>query len=118
MYKNFKHEHLFDDRWRESRRIIEKYHDRIPTICERSKLAGRNCPIIDKNKYLVPNDFTLGQFIFVIRKRMKLPPEKAIFIFVNGNIPHSSERMIEIYSRHKDGDGFLYLSYTLESVFG
>jgi GABA(A) receptor-associated protein len=38
---------------------------------------------IDKKKYLVPADLTVGQFVYVIRKRIKLSPEKAIFIFVD-----------------------------------
>jgi GABA(A) receptor-associated protein len=44
-------------------------------------------PTIDKKKYLVPSDMTVGQFIYVIRKRIKLSPEKAIFIFVNNVLP-------------------------------
>jgi GABA(A) receptor-associated protein len=31
---------------------------------------------IDKKKYLVPMDLTVGQFVYVIRKRIKLSPEK------------------------------------------
>ena len=38
-------------------------------------------------RYLVPADLTVGQFIYVIRKRIKLPPERAIFIFVDNVIP-------------------------------
>lgn len=43
--------------------------------------------MIDKKKYLVPADLTVGQFVYVIRKRIKLSPEKAIFIFVNEILP-------------------------------
>lgn len=38
-------------------------------------------------RYLVPADLTVGQFVYVIRKRIKLSPEKAIFIFVNNVLP-------------------------------
>lgn len=34
------------------------------------------------SRFLVPADLTVGQFVYVIRKRIKLSPEKAIFIFV------------------------------------
>jgi GABA(A) receptor-associated protein len=44
-------------------------------------------PDIDKKKYLVPADLTVGQFVYVIRKRIKLSPEKAIFIFVKNVLP-------------------------------
>jgi hypothetical protein len=35
----------------------------------------------------VPSDLTVGQFVYVIRKRIKLSPEKAIFIFVKNVLP-------------------------------
>ena len=39
-------------------------------------------PEIDQNKFLVPADLSVGQFVYVIRKRIKLSTEKAIYIFV------------------------------------
>jgi GABA(A) receptor-associated protein len=54
----------------------------------------------------------------VIRKRMHLPAEKAIFLFLDGTIPPSSALMTEIYSHHRDADGFLYISYSGENIFG
>jgi len=81
----FKSEHPLEKRQAESLRIREKYPDRIPVIVEK---AGRSdIPDIDKKKYLVPGDLTAGQFVYVIRKRIKLSPEKAIFIFVNNILP-------------------------------
>lgn len=38
-------------------------------------------------RYLVPADLTVGQFVYVIRKRIKLSAEKAIFIFVDNALP-------------------------------
>jgi hypothetical protein len=47
------------------------------------KAEKSDIPDLDKKKYLVPADLTVGQFVYVIRKRIKLSPEKAIFVFVN-----------------------------------
>jgi GABA(A) receptor-associated protein len=66
---------------------------------------------IDKKKYLVPSDLTVGQFCYVIRKRIKLAPEKAIFIYVNEVLPPTAALMSSIYEEHKDDDGFLYITY-------
>ena len=66
---------------------------------------------IDKKKYLVPADLTVGQFVYVIRKRIKLSPEKAIFIFVDEVLPPTAALMSSIYEEHKDEDGFLYITY-------
>jgi GABA(A) receptor-associated protein len=111
----------------ESARIRQKYPDRVPVICERA--AHADIMLIDKKKYLVPTDLTVGQFVYIIRKRMKLSPEKAIFVFVGDILPpvtgdfffinticHDSkclssfiDLMATIYEKNKDNDGFLYI---------
>lgn len=75
-------------------------------------------PTIDKKKYLVPSDLTVGQFVFVIRQRIKLAPEKAIFIFVDEVLPPTAALMSSIYEEYRDEDGFLYVSYSGENCFG
>ena len=82
-------------------------------------------------------DLTVGQFVYVTRKRIKLAPEKAIFIFVDEVLPPTAALMSAIYEEHKcvqfiivaspltgadpyrrDEDGFLYVSYSGENTFG
>ena len=46
-------------------------------------------------------DLTVGQFVYVIRKRIKLAPEKAIFIFVDEVLPPTAALMSAIYEEHK-----------------
>lgn len=72
-------------------------------ICE--KVEKSDIATIDKKKYLVPADLTVGQFVYVIRKRIKLSPEKAIFIFVDEVLPPTAALMSSIYEEHKDEDG-------------
>ncbi|RZS09093.1 hypothetical protein BHM03_00040134, partial [Ensete ventricosum] len=43
-------------------------------------------------RYLVPADLTVGQFVYVVRKRIKLSAEKAIFIFVKNTLPPTGQR--------------------------
>ena len=115
---SFKSEFSFAKRSLEAKRIMSKYNDRIPIICEKAKNAGKDCPLIDKKKYLVPIDLTVAQFIYVIRKRLKLDAEKAMFIFINGQLPTNSHLISDLYEKNKDQDGFLYVSYALENTFG
>lgn len=42
-------------------------------------------------RYLVPADLTVGQFVYVVRKRIKLGAEKAIFVFVKNTLPPTGE---------------------------
>ena len=81
--------------------------------------AWYNINNIDKHKFLVPADLTIGQFIHVIRKRIKATPEKAIFIFVAKRILPSTASLIStIYEQYADDDGFLYILYSGENTFG
>lgn len=116
MRSKFKDEHPFEKRKAEAERIRQKYADRIPVICE--KVEKSDIATIDKKKYLVPADLTVGQFVYVIRKRIKLSPEKAIFIFVDEVLPPTAALMSSIYEEHKDEDGFLYITYSGENTFG
>ncbi|KAJ6879131.1 hypothetical protein NC652_032632 [Populus alba x Populus x berolinensis] len=104
----FKQEHDFEKRRAEAARIREKYPDRIPVIVEKAERS--DIPNIDKIKYLVPADLTVGQFVYVIRKRIKLSAEKAIFIFVDNVLPPTGAIMSSIYNEKKDEDAFLYVT--------
>jgi GABA(A) receptor-associated protein len=107
-----------EKRFCESQRILSKYPDRIPVICEigtdyRTQIS------LDKNKYLVPGDLTVGNFIYVIRKRIRLTPEKALYIFTEkGSLPPTANLLSTLYRDNKNTDGFLYLIVSLESTFG
>jgi GABA(A) receptor-associated protein len=104
-------------RIRESSEVAHKYPGRIPIIVEKSRSA-HNIPDLDKTKFLCPDSLSVGQFIYVIRRRMVLESDKALFVFVNNTLPVSSALMREVYSQHRDLDGFLYMNYTGESTFG
>ncbi|WKA05528.1 hypothetical protein VitviT2T_023490 [Vitis vinifera] len=112
----FKQEHEFEKRRAEAARIRDKYPERIPVIVEKAERS--DIPNIDKKKYLVPADLTVGQFVYVIRKRIKLSAEKAIFIFVDNVLPPTGAIMSAIYDEKKDADGFLYVTYSGENTFG
>eukprot|EP01086_Lenisia_limosa_P011583 TRINITY_DN37793_c0_g1_i2.p1 TRINITY_DN37793_c0_g1~~TRINITY_DN37793_c0_g1_i2.p1 ORF type:complete len:115 (+),score=23.69 TRINITY_DN37793_c0_g1_i2:50-394(+) len=113
---NFR-EQPFQKRVAESARIRERYPDRIPLVVEKAK-KQTDIPDIDKKKYLIPADLTVGQFIFVIRSRINLSPDKAIFLYVNNTLPPTSKLIATLYEENKDEDGFLYVTYAGESIFG
>lgn len=113
---SFKEQHTFENRKAEGERIRVKYPTRVPVIVQR--VAGNDIPLIDKAKFLTPHDLTVAQFHFVIRKRLKLSADQAIFLFVNNTLPAASATMSQLYKEHASSDNFLYLDYSGESVFG
>uniref|UniRef100_G3P8A2 Zgc:92606 n=2 Tax=Gasterosteus aculeatus aculeatus TaxID=481459 RepID=G3P8A2_GASAC len=100
----------------EGERVRAKHPDKIPIIVERSTRS--RAPELDKKKYLVPADLTVGQLCFLIRQRVSLRPEEALFFFVNNSLPPSSSPLSAVYEEHHGEDLFLYLTYSNESVYG
>lgn len=114
---NYKDSYTLEQRLSESMRIKLKYPDRLPVICEKHKDNNKLLKI-DRSKFLVPKDLTLGQFMFIIRKRLKLSQETALYFVIDGNIISTSSLIIILYEAHAEKDGFLYIKYTSENVFG
>jgi GABA(A) receptor-associated protein len=139
----FKDKYCFEERFDEVQRIKKRYPDHIPVICEKDindrTKYGLNASIdssCDKGatllhddfrfrgenhlkcKYLLNPNMTIGEFIYIIRTKIKLSPEKGLYFFINGVIPAMNEMMCTIYRSHKSNDGFLYMRYTSENTFG
>lgn len=113
---DFKKNHSLFKRREESKRILNKYPNRIPIIV--NKTISSDILEIDKHKYLAPSDLTMGQFVYVIRKRINLNPERSLYLFCNNVLPATSAPLSQVYSNHKDEDGFLYITYAAENTFG
>ena len=62
---------------------------------------ARLCGLYSAGPLCYLQDLTVGQFVYVIRKRIKLAPEKAIFIFVDEVLPPTAQLMSAIYEEHK-----------------
>lgn len=112
----FKEDNDIERRTRISSSIRDRYPERIPIICEPAsdKLS------IEKVKFLAPEDFKMGHFIFTMRKRIrKINSKEAVYVFVNGGtIPPSNKTLKDIYEMYKDDDGLLYLLVDKEKTFG
>lgn len=114
--RDYKTTRTYEERLEESSKMRNKYPDRIPVICQKTPQSTLSA--LYKSKYLVPKDLTSSQFLFVIRKRLQLTSDKALFIFIEGTLPSSALTFEELYTAYKNNDGFLYVSYAEENVFG
>jgi len=122
----FKDKYSFEERLKESTRVRAKFPDRLPIIVETSQKgplsslisSNSNTLNIDKKKYLVPNDIKVHQFKTILRKKIKVPAETAIFMYVKNTIPCGDDDISKIYEMHKDLDGFMYFTVCTESTFG
>jgi GABA(A) receptor-associated protein len=113
----YKRNNPFENRKLDALRIKKKFVGRVPIIVEVNKNTNQEISL-DKTKYLVTSDISVAQFLYVIRKRITVPHQVALFIFFNNSIPPSSTIIGNVYEKHKDPDGFLYAVVSLESTFG
>ena len=118
----YKEEVSFQKRQTEAARIQCKFPDRVPVVAEPIEDASRTPLMIvqsrNRRKYLVPADMTVGQFVYILRTQFKLPATQAMFIFINSIMPPTSALIASMYQQHADEDGFLYVTYAGENVFG
>mmetsp|Transcript_64336 Transcript_64336/g.140035 ORF Transcript_64336/g.140035 Transcript_64336/m.140035 type:complete len:127 (+) Transcript_64336:88-468(+) len=112
----------FEKRSAEARRILAKYPDRIPVICE--KALRSDLPDIDKKKFLVPGTMLCGEFKYIIHKHINqsassaIAADQTIYLFVGATSPKTGALMSEVYAQYKADDGFLYITYSAENTLG
>jgi GABA(A) receptor-associated protein len=102
-----------EERIKLSEKIMLNYPQRVPIIVDNNNEID-----LDKNKYIVPNNLTVGQFMYILRQRIKFNYDQSIFLICNNELIFNSELIISLYNKHKDYDGFLYLIISLENTFG
>ena len=73
---SFKNKSL-DERTKFAKSILEKHPGKIPLIIESQK--DKELPPI--HKFIIPNDLTVGQVIYMLRRRIKLRETEAIYLF-------------------------------------
>jgi GABA(A) receptor-associated protein len=142
----YKQEHSLEQRRFEAERIRRRYPDRIPVIVQpllsshstsssllsmslfrsftssSTSTSSHDATLarLDNEKFLVPSELSFGQFAYNIRRRLRLRPEHALFFYIGlyGKQPILSAAMEVLYNDNKDTDGFLYVCYADEKVFG
>ncbi len=112
----YKDDRSFDERVNEAMRILSKYPERVPMIVE--KAPDSNLPDIDRKKWLVPKDMTVGQWLSLLRRTINLKASEGLFVMVNDKLPTSSASISEVYEENKDDDCLLYWVYREMSTFG
>lgn len=113
----FKMQNSFEKRRMESTRLREKFPDKIPIILEKSDTS--QLPSVDKQKYLMQREITIGQLLYIIRQKINIAHYESIFLLINNStIPPTGASIGEIYDKLGDNDGFLYITYSSQQTFG
>ncbi|KAG5853095.1 microtubule-associated proteins 1A/1B light chain 3C [Anguilla rostrata] len=116
--KPFKQRKCLATRKNEVCSIRSKFPNKIPVIVERY-IREKHLPLLDKTKFLVPFELTMGQFLALLRSKIDLDSTQALYLLVSErSMSCMAASMGEVYSQHRDLDGFLYLTYASQDMFG
>ncbi len=115
---NYEQTTSFEERITKSTNILKKYTNMVPILLEKNKTDKILKGNIHKSKYIIPRDMTITQVLVILRKQLEVNSSYSIYISCNKNILPGSFSLGELYDKHKKTDGFLYLEYCSENVFG
>lgn len=116
--KPFKQRRSFEARKLEVENIRKKFPSKIPVVVERYQ-RETSLPIMDKTKFLVPQELTMLNFAIIIKNRLRIPTSRAFYFVINNqSIASTSKTISEVYKEHRDEDGFLYMTYASQEMFG
>jgi len=96
-------------------KLLKNHPTRIPVLVHRHSPRD---PDIDQHRFLASHDMSIAGFSHTIRQRIHVNAQTAIFIFVNGTIFPQHLHLSDLYHIHQASDGFLYINYALEAVYG
>jgi GABA(A) receptor-associated protein len=117
----------FEARQARAVQLSIKYPNRLPLIIKPVKVNGKvkgssssasssaDGPVI---KFIVSYTCTVAEVLFRLRKSININEYQAIYLCVGDCVLSGSMSIDSIFDRYKSDDGFLYLEYCQESVFG
>ncbi len=119
------HERPFHKRQHDVNTVLTKYPAKIPIVVGP---ASESTPNINANKFIVPGDLSVTEFMQAIRLRIPITPQTALFLYlvqIDGKTSEEkvtlltgSQVLSQVYKHYISYDGFLYILYDLENTFG
>ena len=95
-------------------RLRDKFPDRVPVIFNCHKDVD-----MERNKFLVNNETTLGELLVIIRKQINLKRSEGLFTLIQNTLPPNTETISNLYEKFYDkNDHILYIDLTKENTFG
>lgn len=89
--------------------------DRVPCI---ASPKDDHTPKMNNQKLLLPDDLTCQQLIQVIRSRIRMKPNEAVFVFCENRVLSGCTTVRDLLHTQSEQGGILYVVYSLENTFG
>ena len=113
----YKSQESKEARIKQSKELLKKYPNKVPVILEKD--PSSKITEIGKTRYLLERKSTAKEVMEMIRKKTTIDEKDALFLQVRAKFSITGEKTIgDIYDTYKDSDGFLYIMYTTELIYG
>ena len=116
-HRRFKERHSLPLRKQESSDIMQRFRSKLPVIVEKAD-GEKSLPNLDRTKFIVPDDMSMTQFSAIIRTRLSLKSSQAFYLIVRNRSLTLTRTIAEVYWEYKDVDGFLYMTYSAQEMYG
>lgn len=93
-----------EERKRKSQYYLDKYPDTVPVFIINSSKGI----VLSSPKILLKKEYSVSQFIYTLKQRENRP-DQTYYFYSNNRILKPTEKIIQVYEKNKDPDGFLYL---------
>lgn len=116
-HRRFKERHSLPLRKQESTDIMQRFRSKLPVIVEKAD-GEKNLPYLDRTKFIVPDDMSMTQFSAIVRTRLNLKSSQAFYLMVRNRCLTLTRTIADVYWEYKDLDGFLYMTYSAQEMYG
>ena len=119
-FKNAYKKIPLEDRKDEYENLVKTYKNKLPVIIEKNPnfLNIKSC---EKKKFLLSDDSYISDIITILKNKLELKPIifntqlRILILETINNLPLSEDdKLIDIYNKYKEEEGFLYLQYIYE----
>lgn len=99
--------------------LLERNTNKVPCVVsfQEKDAIQLKLPSIEM-RILCDADFTLGKLQYILRKKIALKESDAMYLFIDNVLIPNASVMRDIYSKHKNKDGFLYIECRMLETYG
>jgi len=98
----------------------EALQRRYPDTVLIKATRGRGCtlPALRRSHLMVPKTLTVGHLLHILRNRLAISADVAVFLFVDGVIPPCSQLIGHLDASNREEHDILHIEYASENAFG
>jgi GABA(A) receptor-associated protein len=105
-----------EERQEKSKSFRERHPNHIPVLVTEHKKSEVKGPSL--LKFNVSKACKIAEVIMSIKQKTNPTSTAAIYVYVNNEVCNPSQSIVDIDSKYRNEDGYLYLVYSTENTFG